>query len=73
MMPGETVKQGQLDPAALHTQQLAELLTKAGGVRVDLAQIETDLAAGAPSNHDGTINLVHYGAWLAREMSNRGN
>ena len=29
--------------------------------------LRADLAAGAPTNPDGTINLVHYAAWLARE------
>jgi hypothetical protein len=31
--------------------------------------VKADLAAGAPANADGTINLVHYAAWLAREAS----
>jgi hypothetical protein len=38
-------------------------------VTVDM--LKADLAAGAPANPDGTINLVHYGAWLVREMSAR--
>jgi hypothetical protein len=38
-------------------------------VTVDI--IKADLAAGAPANADGTINLVHYAAWLVREMSAR--
>ncbi len=32
------------------------------GVRLEV--IEADLEAGAPRNADGTINLVHYAAWL---------
>jgi hypothetical protein len=28
-----------------------------------------DVADGAPTNADGTINLVHYAAWLVREMA----
>jgi hypothetical protein len=24
--------------------------------------------AGAPANPDGTVHLVHYAAWLLREM-----
>jgi hypothetical protein len=31
--------------------------------------IRADLAAGAPVNTDGTINLVHYAAWLVKERS----
>jgi hypothetical protein len=49
----------------------ARLLTKAGGQTVTNAMLEADLAAGAPVNPDGTINLVHFAAWLAREMSAR--
>jgi hypothetical protein len=26
--------------------------------------LEEDLAAGAPRNADGTLNLLHYAAWL---------
>jgi hypothetical protein len=33
--------------------------------------IDADVANGAPTNADGTINLVHYGAWLVREIANR--
>ena len=51
---------------------LAALLTKASGVRVDVAWIEADLAAGAPTNADGTVNLMHYTAWLAKAMTTTG-
>ena len=30
-----------------------------------LEQIEADVAAGTPTNADGTINLVTYAAWLS--------
>ena len=30
------------------------------------------LAAGAPVNSDGTLNLVHYAAWLVKEMTSGG-
>ena len=32
--------------------------------------IATDLASGAPQNPDGTINLIEYAAWLAKEEDN---
>ena len=50
---------------------VARLLTKAGGHLVTIGMLEADLAAGAPANGDGTINLIHFAAWLVREMSNR--
>lgn len=57
----------KLNPAALPVADLARLLTGAGGQQLDVAAIEADIAAGAPTNADGTINLVQYTAWLARE------
>jgi hypothetical protein len=52
---------------SLTIADLAKLLTRVGGQPVRLQMIEADLAAGAPVNADGTINLVHYAAWLVRE------
>ena len=57
------------NPNALTVTQLARLLTRAGASPITEAMIEADLAAGAPRNPNGTINLVHYSAWLVREMS----
>jgi len=31
--------------------------------------IQTDIDDGAPLNADGTLNLVHYAAWLVKEMA----
>jgi hypothetical protein len=60
-----------LSPTSLTLADAARLLAKAGGQPVTTAMLEADLAAGAPANADGTINLVHYAAWLVREMSAR--
>jgi hypothetical protein len=60
-----------LSPTALTVADAARLLTKVGGQLVSEQMIEADVAHGAPANADGTINLVHYGAWLVREMANR--
>ena len=37
------------------------------------AALRKTLAAGAPANDDGTINLVNYAAWLVRELAVRGD
>ena len=58
---------GKMNPAAMPVADVARLLTGAGGQQLDVAAIEADIAAGAPVNADGTINLVAYAAWLARE------
>ena len=54
---------------ALTAAQAARILAAAGQRRITEAMIKADLGAGAPTNADGTINLIHYAAWLAREAS----
>jgi len=58
-----------LDPTRLTVEQAAKLLSAASKVRVPVEQIRADQEAGAPRNPDGTVNLVHYAAWLVKEMS----
>ncbi|HJZ90095.1 MAG TPA: hypothetical protein VKE40_04435 [Gemmataceae bacterium] len=58
-------KQSPLNPNALTAADAFRLLAKAS--RVTEAMLRADLAAGAPTNPDGTINLVHYAAWLVKE------
>jgi hypothetical protein len=58
-----------LNPAALSVADAARLLTKVGGDWITDAMLERDRAAGAPANPDGSINLVHYAAWLVKEAS----
>ncbi len=48
--------------------EMARMLSGAGGKRVTPEQVQADLDAGAPVGRDGRINLVHYAAWLAREV-----
>ncbi len=60
---------GGLNPNALSVANAAQLLTKVGGAQVTVEMLEADRADGAPANADGTINLVHYGAWLVREKA----
>ncbi len=57
------------DPAKMTVPNVATFLTHVAEKPVTVAQVEKDLTAGAPTNPDGTINLVDYGAWLVREMS----
>lgn len=56
----------QLNPSALTIAQVAQVLTAAGGRPVTIATIEADIADGAPTNANGTLNLVMYAAWLLR-------
>ena len=59
---------GQVDPTRLSIEQAAKLLAAAYRERIDPEKIRIDLQNGAPVNADGTINLVHYSAWQAKEM-----
>ena len=54
---------------ALNAEQLAKVLSAAGGRRITEEMIRADMDAGAPVNPDGTVNLIHYTAWLVREMA----
>jgi hypothetical protein len=48
----------RVNPAALAVEDAA----RAMNLPVDA--IRQDIAEGAPTNADGTVNLVHYAAWL---------
>jgi hypothetical protein len=54
---------------ALTPTQAAKILAAAGSRRITEAMVRADIEAGAPTNADGTVNLVHYAAWLAREAA----
>ena len=60
-----------LSPTSLTVADAARLLARVGGQAVTVEMLQADLSAGAPANADGTINLVHYAAWLVREMGSR--
>jgi hypothetical protein len=47
-----------MNPASIPPPDLARLLSLAPEV------IDRHLDEGAPTNGDGTMNLVHYAAWL---------
>jgi hypothetical protein len=56
------------NPNALAPADAARLLSRVGGQPVTVEMLQADVAAGAPTNADGTLNLVHYAAWLVKEM-----
>ena len=59
----------KLRPTALSPADVARLLSAAGGQTVDEETLQADVDAGAPINDDGTLNLVHYAAWLVKELA----
>jgi hypothetical protein len=58
----------KLNVQALSVEDLARLLAVAGRKVVTPEQIRADLEDGAPVGPDGRIHLLHYAAWLAREV-----
>ena len=59
----------RLDPQKLAIDDAARLLTRVGGRPVSKDTIHADVEHGAPTNPDGTINLVTYAAWLVRQLA----
>jgi len=60
---------GGLSPQALRLADLARVLSALGPTPVTTEMLQEDVANGAPTNADGTMNLVHYAAWLVQEMA----
>jgi len=61
----------KLNPLALTIDQAARVLTASGWKPVTHQMVEADIEDGAPTNADGSLNLMHYTAWLVKEMSRR--
>jgi hypothetical protein len=64
----DDARKPQLNPAAMPLRDAVRLLAKVGSPSITEAMLRADVEAGAPTNPDGTMNLVHYAAWLVREM-----
>ena len=56
----------EISITAITIPQLQRLMKQAGSKRLSKAAIEMHIEAGAPTNPDGSINLVEYGAWLIK-------
>ncbi|MEO2031504.1 MAG: hypothetical protein ABGZ35_05420 [Planctomycetaceae bacterium] len=62
-----------MNPNALPIDVAARMLSKAGARQITETMIRNDVDAGAPTNPDGTLNLVHYAAWNVRQMAGGGD
>ena len=58
----------QVNPLALSVEELAKMLSAVGGKKVTVEDVQADIDAGAPVGAGGKVNLVHYTAWLLREV-----
>jgi len=63
--------QGGVNPLSLSIEEVSRLLTAGGGKRVMVEQVQADIDAGAPVGAGGRMNLMHYAAWLLREVQAR--
>ena len=68
-----TTASPQLNPMALTIDQAARVLSAAGPRPVTPDMVRDDIDDGAPTNADGTLNLVLYAAWLIHEMNRRAD
>ncbi|QDU28905.1 hypothetical protein ETAA8_40110 [Anatilimnocola aggregata] len=58
-----------INPTAMSLADAARVLSKVGSPTVTESMLQEDVEAGAPTNADGTLNLVHYAAWLVKELA----
>ena len=70
--PAAGAAPGRIDPAAMTVAQAAKVLSAVGNGPVTEDMIRRHIAAGAPATADGRINLVHYAAWLNKELASLG-
>ena len=54
---------------SLSLHDAAWVLSKSGSGIVTVDMLRQDLQAGAPFNPDGTLNLIHYAAWLVKVLA----
>ena len=47
-------------------------MRRAGSRTITLERLEADIEAGAPVNADGTVDILKYIAWVAKEMGDDG-
>jgi hypothetical protein len=58
----------KLDPASLSIENLVKVLRASGAKEITDEKVRSDIDDGLPVNSDGTINLIHYAAWMVKEM-----
>ena len=77
-IPGLANGSAPINPLSLTVDEAARMLTAAGGKKVTPEMVQADIDAGAPTTGGGgggaggRINLVHYAAWLIREVQASG-
>jgi hypothetical protein len=64
---------GTLNPQALRLADMAHVLSVSGPKPVTVEMLQADIDDGAPTNPDGTMNLVQYARWLIQETLHAGD
>lgn len=59
---------GGISPQSLRLEDVAKIMSGLGPKRVTVEMLLADIDDGAPVNRDGTLNLIHYASWLAKEL-----
>lgn len=62
--------QAKLNPSALPVPDAVKVLQASGSRHATEDGLRADIGSGAPTNPDGTLNLVHYAAWLVARLAN---
>lgn len=57
------------NPEALSKENVVKALRLAGSRTATMERFEADIAAGAPVNADGTMNIIVYVAWILKGES----
>ena len=58
--------------AHISKENFVTAMRRAGSRTLTLERLEADVSAGAPVNADGTVNILKYIAWVAKEMGDDG-
>lgn len=61
--------QESLSLTHLPREVVVRLLRQQGCTQITSQTLEADRAAGAPIAEDGTVNLIAYAAWLAKDLA----
>jgi len=64
---------GSVRLTSLEITTAAAVLTRMSGRPFTEERLRAHIAAGAPVNPEGTINLLKYGAWLTKEVAEHGD
>ena len=58
---------------ALTPEQVVDVLVKSGFRGMTLELLHSDFDAGAPRNANGSVTLIHYMAWILKEINSNAN